>query len=70
MGEEGGVVVLRASSVYAEENWATALSPLRRFAGFSRETPCSILRQLLQQVRGVVTVQRKREAEDFITTTL
>lgn len=66
MGEEGGVASLCASSVYTEEKWATVLSPLRCcFAGFSRETPCSILRQLLQQVGGAVIVQRTREAEKY-----
>lgn len=57
MGEEGGVFLLCASSVYAEEKWATVLLPLHCFAGFSRETPCCILRQLLQQVKEVVIVQ-------------
>lgn len=66
MGEERGVVSLCASSVYTEEKWATVLLLLRRcFAGFSRETLCSILRQLLQQVGRAVIVQRKREAEKY-----
>lgn len=64
MGEEGGVASLCASSVYTEEKWATVLLPLRCCsAGFSGETPCSILRYLLQQVRGAVNIQRKRRAE-------